>query len=558
MKRIGRYDIVEEVGRGAMGVVFKASDPTIGRLVAIKVLALPLAGEEGVAGARDIFIREARAAGRLSHPGIVTIHDALADPETQQDYIVMEFIQGQTLEKILLKGPALTVEKACEIIKQAAEALEYAHSQEIVHRDLKPANILLNDQGRVKITDFGIAKLAAQERTIQTVGIVGTPAYMSPEQVSGQPIDARSDLFSLGVVFYVMLTGEKPFVGDTAAAMFKIVYEDPVLPSQIKTELGPGYDYLILRSLAKDRDKRYSSAREFLDDLEDVRQGRAPRSESKVPFSELRAGDRTLIGPHTPFAEGRAPRGKWSRIPAQAWAGIGAAGAVLLVLLGWGLLKFAWHKIPPPTAARLPVPATSQTAPLPPSMAPIAPASASSEKAAMPPAGSAPSSARPAKKIQPKSTVKKRPATTEAPGAAANTTPVSPAVAKAPVARPAQSTPAPASVGNAIQFDCTYELKDGTLTISNESQVLLRRALKGKRKGKFLGIKSSYEGAVSQPITIPAGSKVLSVEVVSEDGAIDLTGEIALSSAGASRTLHADVKSDQIALHWGEQTSPLP
>ncbi|MGE5325759.1 MAG: serine/threonine-protein kinase, partial [Deltaproteobacteria bacterium] len=185
MKKIGRYDVVEELGRGAMGVVYKASDPTIDRMVAIKLLMLSRPAQAGLPGAKDIFLREARAAGRLSHPGIVTIHDALEDPESKSCYIVMEFVEGRTLEKALLTGPPFAVERALNVARQIGEALDYAHKQKIIHRDLKPANILLTDDGRAKITDFGIAKVIATEDAHRTLAIMGTPSYMSPEQVMG-------------------------------------------------------------------------------------------------------------------------------------------------------------------------------------------------------------------------------------------------------------------------------------------------------------------------------------------------------------------------------------
>jgi serine/threonine-protein kinase len=308
MKKIGRYEVVEELGRGAMGVVYKASDPTIGRMVAIKVLSLDDRPEEGGPSSREIFMREARAAGRLSHPGIVTIHDALEDEATKSSYIVMEYIPGRTLEKMLFSTPRIGAEKALEIIRQVAESLEYAHRNQIIHRDLKPANIILTEDGRTKITDFGIAKIAAQG-VMRTVAVMGTPAYMSPEQVTGGEIDARADIFSMGILLYLMLVGEKPFTGDTAAVMFKIVYEDPVLPSKVNPLLAPALDYLVLRCLAKDRAKRYASAREFLDDLDDVRQGRPPRSQARVPASEVQAAERTLAAtrPLISMSSGSAP-----------------------------------------------------------------------------------------------------------------------------------------------------------------------------------------------------------------------------------------------------------
>jgi serine/threonine-protein kinase len=311
MKKIGRYEVIAELGRGAMGVVYKASDPTIGRLVAIKVLSLDAPTEAGVPDARDIFMREARAAGRLSHPGIVTIHDALEDPESRSSYIVMEFIPGRTLESILLENPSPVTDKALEIIRQIAEALNYAHRNQIIHRDLKPANILVTEDGRTKITDFGIAKIAARESAHRTVAIMGTPSYMSPEQITGTELDSRSDLFSMGILLYLMLTGQKPFAGDTVAVMFKIVHEDVVLPSRLNPQLTTGHDYIVLRSLAKDRAKRYSSAREFLDDLDDVRQGRPPRSQANVPAAELQAGERTIVASKPLLSAVEARPARW-------------------------------------------------------------------------------------------------------------------------------------------------------------------------------------------------------------------------------------------------------
>src|SRR5712692_2485514 len=270
MKKIGRYDIIEELGRGAMGVVYKASDPTIGRVAAVKILSLSPSIDVGKSRGLELFMREARAAGRLSHPGLVTIYDAAEDPETKASYIVMEFIRGQTLENALASGRRFDTKRALEIAHQIADALDYAHKQNVIHRDLKPANILLTDDDRVKITDFGIAKFKGRVGSVQTDAIFGTPSHMSPEQVTGGEVEGRSDVFALGIILYTMLGGEPPFKGDTATVMFKIVHEGAALPSQVNPELAPAHDHIVLRCLAKDRNQRYSSAREFLDDLESV------------------------------------------------------------------------------------------------------------------------------------------------------------------------------------------------------------------------------------------------------------------------------------------------
>ena len=188
-----------------MGIVYKASDPTIGREVALKVISLSASTEVGPSNPQQMFMREVRAAGRLAHHSIVTIHDAFDDPETQTSCIVMELVPGLTLEKMIESGSVITMDQALDIIRQVAEGLDYAHRNQVIHRDLKPANILVTEDWRAKITDFGIAKVLAREGVARTVGIMGTPSFMSPEQVKGGEIDARADIFSLGIIIFTLL-----------------------------------------------------------------------------------------------------------------------------------------------------------------------------------------------------------------------------------------------------------------------------------------------------------------------------------------------------------------
>ncbi len=289
MKKVGRYDIISELGRGAMGIVYKASDPTIDREVALKVLSLSAAPDETGNSPQQMFMREIRAAGRLTHPSIVTIHDAFDDQETQTSCIVMELVPGVTLEKIIESGQRLSLGESLNLIRQVADGLDYAHRHQVIHRDLKPANILVTEDGRAKITDFGIAKVLAREGVARTVGILGTPSFMSPEQVKGGEIDARTDIFSLGIMLYTMLTGKKPYVGNTAAVMFQIVYEEPPETSSLNPELTSSHDYVVKRCLAKEREKRYSTARELLADLDDLQYGRAPRSQAAATAPEAGA-----------------------------------------------------------------------------------------------------------------------------------------------------------------------------------------------------------------------------------------------------------------------------
>ena len=561
MKKIGRYEIIEELGRGAMGVVYKASDPTIGRLVAIKVLSLGTSSEQGVPGARDIFMREARAAGRLSHPGIVTIHDALEDPASRSSYIVMEFVAGRTLESILLASPLMEIEKSLDIIRQIAEALDYAHKEKIVHRDLKPANILITEDGRAKITDFGIAKIAAREGALRTVAIMGTPSYMSPEQVRGGEVDARSDLFSMGILLYLMLTAQKPFSGDTAAAMFKVVYEDPLLPSRLNPNLLAGHDYLILRSLVKDPAKRYASARDFLNDLRDLREGRAPRSQAGFPASELRVGDRTLIT-RRPLVglpevqplprEGGKQRG--------AFIAAVVLLAVLAILVVRGVRR---HEAPPiPTETAQPVSATA--------VAPVGKVPHDKDVKQNFGAGPAakgplesdekvPSAAEPPRARKPQE---------PAAGRRESMVPSANAGAPAPATQPPLPGPraatvtsnpaaAPASLPTrSVTLMCRHEFQEATLTIASGGKVILQVELKGKKRRGFIGIRGGISGVLSRPLSVPADARQLVVRVRSADGSVDLARTTPDPPATGSDILEVVATQKGLNVGWKARKNP--
>jgi len=268
MDRIGRYKIVRELGRGAMGVVYHAIDPNIGRPVAIKTinLATVLKPDEQER-MRERLFREARSAGILSHPGIVTIYDV----EQQGDlaYIAMEYVDGPTLDQLLSQPQPLPPDRMFSILAQTAVALDYAHGKGIVHRDVKPANIMIAANGTAKITDFGIAKITASEQFTMTGSIVGTPHYMSPEQVQGQAVDGRSDQFSLAVIAFEMLTGEKPYTGEhLTTVVYKIVAEEPPSPHRINSSLGSEIESVLKKGLAKKPEGRYASCTEFTEALE--------------------------------------------------------------------------------------------------------------------------------------------------------------------------------------------------------------------------------------------------------------------------------------------------
>ncbi len=306
MTGLGRYEIVDELGRGAMGTVFRARDPVIDRTVALKTITLSGLGSETEQAYRQRFFREAQAAGRLSHPGIVIVHDVCEDEITKAPYIVMEYVAGRTLEDIVneRQGP-LPLAQALDIGNQIANALDYAHSEGVVHRDIKPANIIVTSAGRAKITDFGVARLKQTQMTVAG-SLLGTPSYMSPEQVEGKETDGRSDLFSLGVMLFLMMTGQRPFVGqEVAEVIFKIVYKDPPLPSEINSSLSPEFNYVIGRALAKSAEQRYQTGREFAEDLEDLSLQRAPRSRNGSTSSAVQARLASILSvPQTP-ARGR-------------------------------------------------------------------------------------------------------------------------------------------------------------------------------------------------------------------------------------------------------------
>src|SRR6266481_1654585 len=264
LQTVGRYEIIGELGRGAMGVVYKAKDPTIGRTVALKTMRLDVHGLDAGELVRR-FKNEARAAGLLNHPNIVTIYDA-----GEHDgifYIAMEFIEGTTLHELLQQKRILEAEEAIQLSREICKGLDYAHSHGIVHRDVKPGNIMITARGAVKIMDFGIAKAGGSMTS--TGQVLGTPNYMAPEQVKGRGLDGRSDLFSFGVVLYEMLTGEKPFVGQNVTTIiYKIVNENPIPPRDLDATIHPGLSAIAVKALAKSPDERYQSGAQLVRDLE--------------------------------------------------------------------------------------------------------------------------------------------------------------------------------------------------------------------------------------------------------------------------------------------------
>lgn len=355
-EKIGRYTILSELGRGAMGVVYRAYDPNIGREVALKTIRLDQQDPQMV----ERFRREAHTAGTLSHPNIVTIFDAGEDNGVF--YIAMELLEGQTLHQLIEHGP-LPVELAISIAEQIGEALDYAHARPIVHRDIKPANIMVS-QGRVKVMDFGLAKIASSRLT--TTGLVaGTPAYMSPEQAKGAAVDGRSDIFSLGTILYEMLTGVMPFQGEhLTAVVFKVVSEEPLPPTSVNASLHPGLNRVVLKAMAKDPAHRYQTCGDLIADL---------RNYAALESAAFGKGQPVQVQPSKRSAEVAAPPSvpvgpRWKR------AVVVLAGAVLVVL-GAGLyLQLRQSPESPTTPPAVQPVAPSVPAPPPAVSAPAAPA----------------------------------------------------------------------------------------------------------------------------------------------------------------------------------------
>ena len=306
-KSLGRYRIQGVLGKGAMGLVYDGIDPNLGRRVAIKTILTRKLEAEAARMISVRFEREVRAVARLNHRNIVQVYDYGAEGELA--YIVMEFIQGRELKDYFDANERFELEKAFRLMIELLDALEFAHEAGIVHRDIKPANVMIDAAGHAKLTDFGVARVAdpgEQAEATRAGAMVGTPSYMSPEQIQGQKVDRRTDIFSAGIVLYQFLTGQKPFEGTQFVLQQKIVLEDPVWPSAI-VQVPPEFDRVIARALAKDVEHRYQSARGFADALKRLLAGKAPEDPDEV-----------LARPLSPMTS-PAPAAKESEAEAEFW-----------------------------------------------------------------------------------------------------------------------------------------------------------------------------------------------------------------------------------------------
>jgi hypothetical protein len=325
--RIGRYTIESTLGQGGMGKVYLARDPVIGRNVALKVITIrPDLSDEEAGQYRERFLREAQAAGALLHPNIVAVHDVGQDPATRSPYIVMEHVPGQDLKKVILSRAPLTGAETIGIVLQIAAALDYAHRRGIVHRDIKPANVLITEQGRVKITDFGVARLPGSDLT-RSDQFVGSPGFMSPEQLKGGQVDGRCDLFALGVILYQLLTGKAPFEGESVSeVLYRISTQPAEPPSESHTDVSPDFDPILEKALAKDPAQRYQTGQEMIAALSPLAREEAPDAETESGTAEG--------GQDLPFVAS-----PWFTLTSQWRLGALVAFLVLaLIGVNWGIV----------------------------------------------------------------------------------------------------------------------------------------------------------------------------------------------------------------------------
>ena len=336
---IGKYELRAQLGRGAMGVVYEAFDTVIERKVALKVLRTDVFAAEQLPDVRARFKREAHSAGKLSHPNIVTIFDY--GEHEGAPYIVMDLMSGQELSRRLEAGARLPLAETVKIIADLLSALSYAHESGVVHRDIKPSNLFLLRDGTLKVVDFGVARIESSELT-ETGAILGTPAYMSPEQFLGLPVDGRSDLFSVGVILYHLLTGDRPFSGSPTTIMQKVLRQEPIEPTALNPTLAPDWDTVIKRALAKKPEQRFQSARQFADAIRFVMEGKAlPKAQEFV--------DRDATVKLPGGMQGDAPQAKPAKSPAWVVFAFGAAAVAAAAVAV--TLHFTRQQQPPPVVA---------------------------------------------------------------------------------------------------------------------------------------------------------------------------------------------------------------
>lgn len=518
-KQFGRYEILSELGRGAMGVVYKGRDPQIDRLVALKTISLWGQEPDEEKEFRLRFMNEAQAAGRLHHSGIVSVFDVGEDPENHDPYIVLEYVPGESLNRVLSREKKLPLDRALKLAAEIADALDYAHAQGVIHRDIKPANILITQDGRAKIADFGIAKLNLSHFTMPG-RVLGTPAYMAPEQLSGEAVDGRSDLFSLGVILYAMVTGHSPFQGNSATTVcFKVANREPIAASALDMTLPPQLDAVISRAMAKDPNERYQRGSDFADDLRILQQSvRA----TPTTTSRLRTGTGTrsaLTGNSTalrPAAQPAAP----SVVPsifANAKSRDLMLGALALILIaivaGQAKLFVNLPKIDWGGSAAAPTTLTT--------------ASVDSSKLT--------------------------PQEQNAPPKVVQTVPDPPTPARKSVSKASHTAAKPIVVPlSTVELAVQHQFKDATLYIWVDDRLALTLPLHGTAQKKLV-VFNGVRGITSETLKVPAGKRVLRFRALSTDQTVDLSKTLSAEFVGGdtkSLSISFEKHNSAIRLNW--------
>jgi|SRR5579872_1362477 len=500
-KQFGRYEIVSELGRGAMGVVYKARDPQIDRVVAVKTVSMWGQQPEEEEEFRLRFMNEAQAAGRLHHPGIVSVFDVGENPDNKDPYLVLEYVDGESLNRILSREKKLSLARALKLAEEVADALDYAHAQGVIHRDVKPGNILVTQDGHAKIADFGIAKLNLAHFTLPG-RVLGTPAYMAPEQLSGEGCDGRSDVFSLGVILYTMVTGHSPFQGNSATTVcFKVANREPIAASALDMTLPPQLDAVISRAMAKDPKERYQRGADFAEDLRILQQHYKPGSTTSSLTKLASTGTRSALTPElmqtTSHARSTAVNVAVAGSVVQNFFSkarirdliLGALTLILLVIaIGQSKLFVAFPTVgsngPATTPITTPVVASATVVP----SRPVQPDSAQ-------PASFSPAAHN---KVSVKS-----------------------------IHAPNQIVVPFSTLDLAVQ----HQFKDATLYVWVDDKLTLTLPLHGAAQKKLV-LFSGVRGVESQTLKVPAGKRVLRFRALSTDQTVDLSKSLSAEFVG--------------------------
>ena len=530
-KRFGRYEILGEMGRGAMGVVYKARDPQIDRVVALKTISLRGQDPDAEREFRLRFLNEAQAAGRLHHPGIVAIFDVGEDSETRDPYIVLEYVDGEALNRILARERKFPLQRALQITQEIAEALDYAHEQGVTHRDIKPGNILITQDGHPKIADFGIAKLNLANLTIPGK-LLGTPAYMAPEQLSGVASDGRSDLFSLGVILYAMVVGHSPFQGDSATTVcFKVANREPVPASALDLSLPRELDAVISRAMAKDPKWRYQCGSEFAEAVAELRMLFMNRTgtASRTGTRSLTAAHSWRVGHAVGLADAaKLVRAHILRTPVRNIA-LGLAMMVMLLIVGvqTKLVVLSHNEVASHRAA-IAAPADVRADGSEASVAPAVTAAPAT------PAVKAPKAVRATKRV-PKKKAAAQLVAREGGG---------------PLSSEANASVIPLST---VELAVRHQFKDATLSVWVDGKLALTRQLHGGTQRRLV-VFGSVHGNESETLQVPAGQHVLRLRAQSSDQTVDLSRTISADLVGGrDRTLAVTFDKHNTSMQVGWQ-----